>query len=336
MKLTDTLENEYSSLSQEKQVMYKQAGEIDKIIPLYENWLSYMNSEGKQKGFYHVGYSSALERIATLAAFSQEDISQMGIHLIAYQDSKYFRESGYFLSALINTHQERTRSTETYILSINHLQKRISNICYKHNGGIVLVNGNVDDNTCSEMKRGIVHIKGSTNLYCGQEMRGGLVFIEGFVTDFLASKMKDGGIIVSGDVGYIGNSGSCSFMTGGFIHIKGNARNISFGQMGGSVLVCGDAESPSLCMEGGSLTILGTAYDACSLMKGGRVYCQGEIKSKRSNEKIKEDKSIRPYAGKIYHKNKRIFPKENETMSERIARWKRNLFRNREHIIKKK
>ncbi len=212
MKLTETITENYEDISQtgiDSLQVKKELSRIDSIIPLYEHWL--------EKTIFAsvliaINYTSAIKGLAKIKTqYTKEDITLFSLKLIDYESYPKFKESGIFLSALVNTHylqekiknktqakthDEKEELQKPYEIVTQHLNTQIDNLCYKTDGAVVCIKGSVGETVAYYMKSGTVIVEGSYGKHSGYSMRGGTLILKKKAESEIGFLMRGGTIVI--------------------------------------------------------------------------------------------------------------------------------------------
>ncbi len=274
MKLTQIIEEKYETVKEKSITELKRNTLIlDKLCELFIDLKERFKTDPLES-------KRSIENHIRKASFSYEpwDITNFCFALPAFEKWKNFESyTGYFLSSLINVHQEKTENEQEYLLVTKHLQKKIAYLGYENKSKLI-IDGSVDSyfGKCNE---GYVLINGDANLYCGIYMNDGEIRLKN-ADLYLGYFMNSGNIICEGNASsYVGYD-----MSNGGIIIKGN---------------CGD--DLGYDMRNGAIHIQGNAGKGIGAgMEGGFIHIEGEYESLKEN--------IR--GGIVFHKGKQIVPKK--------------------------
>jgi hypothetical protein len=207
--------------------------------------------------------------------YTSKDIEKFSIQLAEFQNTEDFTfKAGHFLSALINKSPE-----SDFIIHTRHLDVKIEHLGWSNTKNIV-IEGDSGDLLASFMLKGRITVKGNSGMFTCYGMKKGEIVINGDSGPSLGWHMKGGEITVKGNTGTETGQG----MTNGKIVICGNSGDFLGAHMrGGKIIVQGD-------------TGIGTGIGMIS----GEIRIEGDCKSFDDNVK----------RGKIYHKGKLIFPRD--------------------------
>jgi formylmethanofuran dehydrogenase subunit C len=142
-----------------------------------------------------------------------------------------------------------------------------------------------------------ITVYGDAGWRVGEGMESGSIIVNGNSGEGAGTVMKGGVITVRGNAGtYVGTG-----LGGGRITVEGSAGNdVGYSMHGGTIIVNGSAEGyVGHNMDGGLIVVNGNAGDIGLGMKGGEVHLFGDCFAISSNV----------WKGKIFHKEKLIFPK---------------------------
>jgi len=170
--------------------------------------------------------------------FEKKDLDTFFNELPNYTKKNCFSSTGFFISALINQHYSRTKTTEEYILIAYDLEE-LSFIGSHCNGANIHVYGNVGSSVCEKMQNGTVAIEGNCNHAAGTNMTGGTLSVQN-AGNQLGAFMNGGTIIAESaqeDVGL--------FMYGGTIFISEFYKEISDAYHGGEIYYKGKKITPN-------------------------------------------------------------------------------------------
>ncbi len=307
MKITEIIDEEYADATKkdgEQIALTKTSKTFQEIHKLYLFWLedSYADWGFDPWSCFYAEKMLTENRKEEL--YSMEDITNFCFAIKKFEEHKKFKESGAFLSALINVHYEKTKSSKEYILVTEHLQIPLDELCSYTKGANILVQGNGGTNACNQIKKGRIHFTGSVGRSLCSCTTGGTVIIDGDCENNACFGMEETNLLIKGNAG---NSIGYSTSKKGKIIVNGNVGKYA-GHFcyGGKIHIKGDAEEEAGSqMVEGVLRIDGTCgKNVGSKMQGGKIFLNeyesisGDIKK-----------------GKIYCKNKQIYP---QTILDRI------------------
>ncbi len=340
MKLTDTLENEYANVESQKNTNIKIDSRIEKIVAVYKEWLTYMqtNLVVKQKGILEMGPIASSIFSCQIGNYSAEDITYLSTRLIQFQEEDSFANSGYFLTNLIMRDYQKTKRKEPYVVITEHLNTPLDYLCSKlHglselnetaklNGPSVYIQGNTGKHTCDGMHSGNVTITGNIGPNGCYFMEGGLVTVHKNSEESLANHLNGGEIIIYGDTIENTVTQACSSMKKGIVTIKGNAKSIGHCMKGGKIIVEGNCtEHLGSVMYNGEIIVYGNAeYVGCE-MRGGKITVQGKIENIGHRTTYNKEDGHSPFWGKIYEKDTQVFPPKDETIFSFLKRLKKKI-----------
>jgi len=117
-------------------------------------------------------------------------------------------------------------------------------------------------------------VKGHAGTDCAQDLRGGKLTIEGHCENL--GPITAGDVIVHGNVSGAAGTG----MTGGTLHVKGNASSVGPGMKAGTITIEGDSNEVGYHMAGGTIHLNGSYtrmfYTGWGALTGGDIYLYGK------------------------------------------------------------
>ncbi len=241
MNLTKITEEEYAHVSGADILENKNRKDHrdTELLELFCYWLDYAANRLRHHDYRSVSDCMRKKKYTTVF-YSKEDIKNLSISMGMYENHPDFKQSGVFLSYLINQHykknktgntpeqknisenesceknQKRETANDKYEIITEHFSEEIDQIGLQNNGPNIRVLGNAGKHLGSGMINGSIYLTGNADLYLGAFMKGGEISVQdaagnvGFV-------MEKGTIYIRRDMhGLIGEN-----MEGGTIHIEG-------------------------------------------------------------------------------------------------------------------
>ncbi len=294
MKLADTIQNEYGTVSADqvrKNIVHTK--ELEQIVIKYKEWLNNIfENEYNLNGYHDKICTSAHNRVLNIESYSQEDIISFSCLLADFEDQTKknilgaeigFKSSGIFLSSLIKYHYEKTKTDMPYTLLVDHLSKKLDGIGYDTKGAKIKVEGSVGDLFAYQFSEGEIHVSGSVGYQACLYMSGGAVTITGNAQGLFCQQMAGGTVHLGGSIFAPKNNPyeSYSFfrMSGGEIHIKGDADYI--GEVNGGRIYIDENAKRLWQIQGGEIHIKGDFdkrnVDFSSTMNGKIFLKDGEV-----------------------------------------------------------
>jgi len=233
-------------------------------------------------GWLRVMRSADAEYLACVSAigntrYTSKDVGKFSMALAEFKDERDFAEkAGYFLSALVNN-----CAASEFVIVTSHLDRDIHDIGWDNTKDIKI---------CGDVGRNL-----------GMGMKRGRIIVEGNAGPCAGSFMENGEIVINGDCRLL--LGQC--MRGGKITVKGNAGDSAGEEMKSSseIVINGNCgRHLGRKAYGGKITVMGNAGDEV-----GEGMCYTEIRIEGEIGSV----DYYPGDGKIYHKGKLIFPKED-------------------------
>ncbi len=207
MNLTKTIETEYASITPEKVAELKARPfpkEFPRALHTLLNEVCPQDDTFEGDSIIH-DYTVSLAMIKVLSFdYTPEDITAFSLALSPFEEHEFFSRSGIFLSALINLHQEKTKTTKPYVLVTDYLEKKIDNLCIK----------NSESN---------IQIIGDCGYHCGFKMESGTIIVEGSTGYGVGHKMYSGNIEIKKNTKKIGGQ---DYFSGGKITVYGDKPEI--------------------------------------------------------------------------------------------------------------
>ncbi|MBI4020155.1 MAG: hypothetical protein HY367_02385 [Candidatus Aenigmarchaeota archaeon] len=233
----------------------------DKLLEAYEKFLS--------ETFLNYRFAEGLLKPLD---FTASDARQFCFFLEKYADHQWFKQTGYFISALANRVLEKEREMR---LGLGKLGAKMDFIGNRLSRGRLVVEGDVGDHAGLEMFGGDFEVTGSAGNYLGDSMIGGRIAVHGSAGDFAGVEMKGGQIAIAGSAGKClartmrngmitvgGDAGeyACWFMAAGLVTVKGSA-GLNAGQS----------------MAGGELRVMGEIKGISPYFQRGRIFNKGKL-----------------------------------------------------------
>ncbi len=186
MKLTETLQKEYSDIEEVIKREIKQSSHYGIIQSLFEKWIDYITDEKNHdaRGDHLISayHSAKLLLLANSFDYSQGDITTLSIAMPSLRENRDYywnilELGGMFLSALTNVHYEKTQEKEQYLIITKTFEGQgifggedytgPNYIGFRNNGATIFVEGNVDENLGKEMNKGKIIVNGNANRNIG-------------------------------------------------------------------------------------------------------------------------------------------------------------------------
>ena len=274
MNLEKTISTEYKNLTFDTQRVIK-VQEISptlerELLKAYKKSIRHVESRDnnlKYRGGHGSFYSFAYNRLEKIS-FTKIEIS-LFYNILFSKEREHIRgEKSIFLTAMIQAHFDRTKTTEEY--SFLFQEVTLPYFGYRLNGPKIRVTGNAGMCLGQYMRSGLIYISGNSDSVAGEFMQGGKIHIRGNVNSHLGNSMKEGTILVEGSAL---NSAGIQ-MQGGHITIKKGAEY-------------------SCCekMEGGTFEIDGIVKEFSHEIYGGTIIHNGKkIFSKNTDRFSGEEK----------------------------------------------
>ncbi len=212
--LTDYLQSiEEQEVQEEARIQVVRNSKLDALLKNYEKWLK---ETDPVKNSIDSEYNRAIKLVANLGC-TRTDVRNFSILLKQYEsDALSFFETGFYLSAMINSSKEKN-----FDILTNHLEVKIDRIGFVNEKNVI-INGDVGEHTGISMQSGKIIVEGNAEVYTGFQMNGGELLIKGN-TDDVGEEMYGGKIIVEGNAeGWVGENS-----VGGIICVKGEIEYIS-------------------------------------------------------------------------------------------------------------
>ncbi len=278
MKLTETIQKEYETVSQTETAEIKMRGispdiqnrfiyAYDDVFCFAEKTYTYFTSVKESFQKYRPIYDYACELLskihyspAEVCAFSFQ-IEKM---LRRNTSQKINNESllGLFFSALITANYTKTNTKDTYLLVVPKQKKLYSflphiscgnvrikgdvgmSVLHEMSGGNVYIDGNCETWVAHSLSGGTVHIEGNVQSRIGEDMTGGTLFIAKNageeIGNHMQSKNKNTKITIAGNV----TSGIGHYMEDGEINVRGTVMYFDPTRiLGGIVRIKGKVEN---------------------------------------------------------------------------------------------
>ncbi len=307
MKLTDVLDEKYESVSSKNiSAMKRSTPYPEKLRDLFREIID--SNPQEKSDAYHKTYDAVFSYIHTI---SPDQITSFCSDIMNDSSRSEQTKSGYFLSALINAHAEKTTYDGKYLL-ILHPEACVQNVGYRNCANVHIIGNSTG--SCQEMNSGKVIIDGNVgNRFCWR-MRNGIVTVLGNAGDFLCWEMIKGSVHIQGSAenqaGYGILEGTLTIeknvrdqagwrLNGGKITIKGNAgHNLGQSMKRGNIFVQGNAgRDTGVLMEDGDIFVEGNVLTTTgNRMEGGTIKINGNYESISPNCR-----------GIIYHKGKKVW-----------------------------
>ncbi len=207
--------------------------------------------------------------------YNPEDITAFSLEAKELQYHFFFDRLGYFFSALIEHHQQKSNYTGEYVVITEGLEKQMIRLGFENKANVRII-GYGGVNSCAYMTEGTFIVDGNCGPVIGFCMKGGTVMIHGKSYGSAGTNMSGGSLTIDKDImGKFGN------------HLE-NAKITCYGSVEGSV---------GHNMTSGTITVHGSVNETIGEnMSGGKIFLNGTY------SKLPE----RMYGGKIYHKGKCI------------------------------
>ncbi len=314
MKLTDTIEQEYGTLNESTVLNIKRNVKKTKEEEVLLNAFLYFLQRVKENemlDYHNYDNHSSFFAENTLArfqniCFSSEDITYLTVLMTEHSHKVFYPSSGVFLTKLISNHFKKNPNTSSYTLILENQKNLLYNLLSVFDGPTVHIFGDVGDNFCNKIENGTIFLHGNVYGDAGEEMYNGSIQIFGNVMKKVGKEMINGSINISGNV----HNTVGTWMKNGKITVQGNVES-SLGMMqeGGEIVIGGNVkEEVGNNMRNGKITIKGNTQDYV-----GRNIKNGSIYLERNYPRIFKTKDPLSTKGRIYHKEKQIFPEyENE------------------------
>ncbi len=272
MKLTEVIQQEYSSLEKTKELVRNRRNDTDilQLINQYICWIDEVNE--KRLGSKHeIAYALAEEiLLSQKERYTYTHASILSILLSEYEKIPFFKMSGLFLSAIINQKENpnyekedsnyekedlnnkkenlnyekedqnsQKESISSCTLFLQDTQEYLNHVGYRNNGAHIIIEGNVNSSVCEEMKNGFVEIKGDVGAFACMRMSGGKVHIHGNAKHTFCQNLLGGEVILDGSVKSSFGEYSFKDMKGGNVIVKKNVDCIA-NVLGGTVHIYGN------------------------------------------------------------------------------------------------
>ncbi len=197
---------------------------------------------------WRIPLRNVMKKNLTKIEYTQNDITSFVTILAQEKDSHYGETRSYFLTEMINTHFEKTKTQEEYFLFFD--EWKIAGFCSELTGATVHIFGDVDRSICYKMYSGKVIVEGNASGAAGMSMINGTLIIQGNASFCLGQDMKGGEIILKGNA----KGHAAEMMRGGDITIKGNADEpICRGMREGTLKILGNCPAIDSSIEGGTV-----------------------------------------------------------------------------------
>ncbi len=363
MKLEETIKTEYANVNKTtlQNAKTESSEYLQIFFSLYKKIMLELNSTGSfwtsndmidnciQRGLKK--WTDIETKVEPERMYTKEDIEKFSFQLAEiqnnfpnnYQGTQFSNYTGLFLSALINIHHAKTKTTNEYIIHTMQFDSPLNNLCYKNTANVRVI-GNVGDYFCVEMIFGNVHLEGNSGDYACANMIDGTVQIDGNAAKNICTQMKEGNVTVKGstegcpahtmyggNLHIYGNSaGVCTRMEGGTVTVEGNDTNsCAFRMSGGKLLIKGNVGNyPAFGAHDCYIHIQGNAGDDVgtemtngvlridgnvginvgSRLNGGNIYLNGDYESIAQNT----------HKGRIYVREKQVFPYMEDDLFSQI------------------
>ncbi len=235
MKLTNIINEEYENLTESEIQIGKTAKNetVQEFMRLYHIWQENIKNMNSSLLFLKM-YDEGMQIVYNLS-YTLQDITYFCFALKDLKkDTPQKLENirlGFFISALVNTHYDKTKTTEEYTIITEFFPGYKSHLCYKTNGAKVKIIGDVN-NFCGQiMERGNIYIQGNAGVQLGEQISGGTIHLTGNAGMHAAIGLIDGRIIIEGNTG----QDLAIHMRNGFVSVGGKIESIGKMIFGGEI-----------------------------------------------------------------------------------------------------
>lgn len=242
----------------------KKTERLEELVKKYEGFIEKATDDNKALYSY---YELKFDNSDNINSKEVEDFSLL---LGKYQKLENFEYTGYYISKLIGSSEDKE-----FTINTKHLKSLINHLGHENNGKIITINGNAGNNVGCIMKKGTININGNAGHHVGLSMEDGLIIVKGNVGNWLGNDMENGKIIINGNAGnQVG-----FYMKNGTITVKGNAGSwVGDYMKNGKITINGNAGLYfGHNMVGGIVNINGDYESLAGNIKGGNIYHKGKL-----------------------------------------------------------
>ncbi len=235
MKLTKILNEEYGNVTESELQTEKIAKNVtvEEILQKYLIWRNAINPSAGFSEFQKM-YEHSLEIVSNIS-YSSEDVPHFCFALKDLKKDSIKKvpniRLGFFISALINNHYEKTKTSEKYRIITAFFSGHKNHLGYHTNGAEIEIIGDVDNFCGQYMQSGSIFIDGNSGVQLGEKASGGTIHLKGNASIHAAHTLNGGRIIIEGNAG----QDLAAYMTSGFISVGGKIERIGKWISGGEI-----------------------------------------------------------------------------------------------------